>query len=108
MHRHACECLGGRLVDYRYHIAGMKVEPPAEHEQPEPKTCPWCKMLNSPSERFCQSCNAPLDPASAEKAAEKQRQKFQFIMDVFKNLTQGVSMEEALKDGRKKLEQLVG
>jgi integrase/recombinase XerD len=86
---------------------GMKVEPPTEHDQLEPKMCPWCKTLNSPSARFCQSCNAPLDPASAEKAAKKQMQKFQFIIDVFKDLTQGVSMEEALKDRRKELEQLV-
>jgi len=51
---------------------GIKVETPTQ-DLLEPKKCPWCQTLNSPSARFCQSCNAPLDSTSAMEATEKQR-----------------------------------
>lgn len=85
---------------------GIRVEA-AKEDTLTPKVCPWCKTMNSPSARFCQSCNAPLDPISAQKAAEKQKQKFQFVMDVFSDLAKGASLEDALRDRRKELKALV-
>ena len=71
--------LSGRDVDSTLlkHY-GIKVEMPTE-DLLEPKPCPWCKAMNSPSARFCQSCNAPLDPASASEAVEKQRKRMEFV-----------------------------
>lgn len=86
---------------------GIKVEA-AKEDTLTPKVCPWCKTMNSPSARFCQSCNVPLDPVSATKAAESQKQKFQFVMDVFSDLAKGASLEDALRDRRKELQALVG
>jgi hypothetical protein len=100
--------LSGRDVDsalLRYY--GIKVEAPAENLL-EPKTCPWCKVVNSPSARFCQSCNAPLDPAGASEAAERLRRREEFVVRFIERVLReapGVG-ENILKEMRQELEEL--
>jgi site-specific recombinase XerD len=71
--------LSGRDVDSTLlkHY-GIKVEMPKE-DLLGPKACPWCQTVNSPSAKFCQECNAPLDPASAAEAMEKQRRRMELV-----------------------------
>jgi site-specific recombinase XerD len=103
--------LSGRDVDSTLlkHY-GIKVEAPTEDDQLEPKTCPWCKTLNSASARFCQSCNAPLDPASASKAVEKERKRDElmerFIERVFQEAP--AAGENVLRELKKELAELAG
>jgi integrase/recombinase XerD len=100
--------LSGRDVDsalLRYY--GIKVEAPAENLL-EPKTCPWCKVVNSPSARFCQSCNAPLDPSGASEAAERLRRREEFVVRFIERVLReapGVG-ENILKEMRQELEEL--
>ena len=71
--------LSGRDVDsVLLKHYGIKVEASTE-DLLEPRTCPWCKAVSSPSARFCQSCNAPLDPASASQAVEKQHKRMELV-----------------------------
>ena len=103
--------LSGRDVDSTLlkHY-GIKVEAPTEHDQLEPKMCPWCKTVNSPSARFCQSCNAPLDPASASKAVEKERKRDElmerFIERVFQEAP--AAGENILRELKRELAELAG
>lgn len=57
---------------------GVKVEVLKENLL-EPKACIWCQTINPPSAKFCQGCNAPLDPISARVAAEKQRRRMELV-----------------------------
>ncbi|MDI6819581.1 MAG: site-specific integrase [Candidatus Hodarchaeaceae archaeon] len=100
--------LSGRDVDATLlkHY-GIKIETPAE-DPLELKTCPWCQAVNSPSARFCQRCNAPLDPASAEKAAEKQRRRMEFTEWFIERMLQEApsAAENALREKREELAEL--
>ena len=71
--------LSGRDVDATLlkHY-GIMVEA-AKEDLLEPKACPWCQVVNPPSAKFCQQCNAPLDPANASKAMEKQRKRMELV-----------------------------
>jgi integrase/recombinase XerD len=86
---------------------GIKVEA-QKKDLLEPQTCPWCKATNSPSARFCQQCNAPLDPASASKALEKQRRQMEFVDDFLKWLQQRNPeiADDYFKEKRRELEGL--
>lgn len=80
--------LSGRDVDESLlkHY-GLNIEKPQE-DILAPKTCPWCKAVNSPSARYCQNCNAPLDPASAGKEAEKHASRMEMVDRFFEYLRQ--------------------
>lgn len=100
--------LSGRDVDSTLlkHY-GIKVEVPKE-DLLGPKACPWCQTVNSASARFCQQCNAPLDPASASKAMENQRKRMEFVDDFLKWLQQRNPdiADDFFKEKRKELEGL--
>jgi hypothetical protein len=83
---------------------GIKVEVPRE-DSLEPKTCPWCQTQNSTSARFCQGCNAPLDPISANKAMEKYRQRMELVEKFIERILQEApsSSENILREMRKEL-----
>ena len=100
--------LSGRDVDSTLlkHY-GIKVEVPKE-DLLGPKACTWCKAINSPSARFCQGCNAPLDPASATMAMEKQRKRTDFVEHFLERLREeapGVA-DNLFREMRKELEEL--
>jgi integrase/recombinase XerD len=98
--------LSGRDVDSTLlkHY-GVKVDMPKE-DILGPKACPWCKTVNSPSARFCQSCNAPLDPASADKAMKKQRRKEEVFNRWLNLVLQGDTPENATREMRREIEEL--
>lgn len=86
---------------------GIKVEPPTG-DLLEPKKCPWCQAVNSPSARFCQSCNSPLDPASVSEAMMKQKLKTEYEHKIVKEMIRRHPDEwgELLRETRKELEAL--
>lgn len=102
--------LSGRDVDSTLlkHY-GIRVEAPKE-DLLEPKTCPWCQAVSSPSARFCQSCNAPLDPASASLAVEKQRKRMELVERFLERLREEAPeiADNIFRDMRKELAELAG
>jgi len=100
--------LAGRDVDSTLlkHY-GMKVEPPTG-DPLEPKKCPWCQSVNSPSARFCQSCDSPLDPVSASEAVMKQKLKTEYEHKIVKEMIRRHPDEwgELLRETKKELESL--
>jgi site-specific recombinase XerD len=100
--------LSGRDVDSTLlkHY-GIKVEAPTENPL-EPKACPWCQTINSPSARFCQSCNAPLDPASASKVVERQKRREELVQRFIERILQETPSvgENILREMRKELIEL--
>ena len=100
--------LSGRDVDdtlFKHY--GIKVEAATE-ELLAPKQCPWCQSVNSPSARFCQSCNSPLDPASVSEAMMKEKLKTEFERKIAKEMIRRHPDEwaELLRETKKELEQL--
>jgi len=98
--------LSGRDVDstlLRHY--GVKVEMPKE-DVLGPGACPLCKAINSPSARFCQKCNTPLDPASADKAMDKQRRKEEVFERWLNLVLQGETPENATREMRREIEEL--
>jgi integrase/recombinase XerD len=100
--------LSGRDVDITLlkHY-GIKVEVPKE-DLLEPKACPWCQRVNSPSAKFCQQCNAPLDPASANNAMEKQRRRTELVERFIERILQEAPSvgENVLREMKKELEEV--
>jgi ribosomal protein L40E len=100
--------LSGRDVDSTLlkHY-GIKVEAPTE-DLLEPRICPWCKAVSSPSARFCQECNAPLDPTSASRAMEKQRRRVELVERFIERILQEAPSfgENILREMRKELVEL--
>jgi len=86
---------------------GIKVEAPIENPL-GPKTCAWCRTVNSTSARFCQSCNAPLDPASASEAMEKQRRRTELVERFIDRILQEApnAGENVIREMRKELAEL--
>jgi site-specific recombinase XerC len=100
--------LSGRDVDSTLlkHY-GIKVEPPTENLL-GPKMCPWCKTINSTAARYCQQCNAPLDPVSANKAAERQKRRTELVERFIERILQEIpeASENILREMRRELEAL--
>jgi ribosomal protein L34E len=64
--------------------------------------------LNSTSARFCQKCNAPLDPISANRAVEKQRQRVELVEKFIERVLQEAPSvgEGILREMQRELEEL--
>lgn len=100
--------LSGKQVDDKIRERyGIKIEGSTK-DLLEPKTCPWCQTVNSPSARFCQQCNAPLDSASATKAVEKQRRRMELVDRFIERVLQEIpdKGENYLREMRKELVEL--
>jgi site-specific recombinase XerD len=100
--------LSGRDVDATLlkHY-GIELEAPTESAL-EPKTCAWCRAANSPSAKFCQGCNAPLDPASAQRAAENQKKKMEFMDRILERLHQEAPsvLDNIFRESKKEMAEL--
>ena len=85
---------------------GVKVA--ANKDDLEPKSCPWCRTVNSPSARFCQGCNAPLNIMEANKETEKQRRRMEFVDRFIERILQEVpeQSKNILAEMRKELAEL--
>jgi len=66
--------LSGRDIDNAYdEMHGLR-EPDEDEEEPSVRECWRCEELNSPGDKFCGSCGAPLDsPAVFEQESMQQQ-----------------------------------
>lgn len=86
--------LSGRDVDNSIlkHY-GIKVDGEASEKVLYPRICPYCKIENSPSEKFCQKCNSPLDPVTAEDARKKD------LKELVKEMVESEEFRELVIEG---------
>lgn len=74
--------LSGRDIDNAYdELYGLR-EPEADEEEPSVRECWRCEELNSPKDKFCGSCGAPLDSPAVYEAEQVQEKGEEMVLEV--------------------------